>query len=324
MKKLIVFFFLILAGWVIFTLYRQRQEPDLAEEYRYAIDNAADVVQIKINYRLMDPDIVLEKEKGAWRLNGKYKVRPDAIDNLLNAIEHLELQYIPTAAARTNMMRDLASTGTKVELLDAQNQLLKSYFIGGNTPDESGSYIIMAGSNSPAIATISGFTGSIRPYFIMPEIEWRDRTVFSEPYDNISEIVVEYPGRESSSFVIREQDGAFRAYPLSDNIDVSHRSPRAGALEAYLLHYKKISAEAIIEDPALLANLSRKTPFSQITIRRKDASEYRTAFYPLALDNEDSRPLVERYHLIDNQGNLYLVQHLLFGKLFVDLENFFE
>ena len=223
------------------------------------------------------------------------------------------------------MIRDLATTGTKVEMYDYQDQLIKSYFIGGNTPDERGTFVIMEGSQSPSVATLKGLEGSLRPYFIMPENEWRDRTVFAEDYNALEEVMVEYIDQPFSSFSIRRQPHGFKVFPVSDRINLSGRIERSGAVESYLQDYKKVSAEAVVNDRALAAQLEEQRPFARITVRKKGAEEYQATFYPLIPDDfEEQKNNIERYHILDNQGNLFLVQHRLFGKLFVDLDNFFS
>ena len=325
MKKLIVTVVILLTAWFIYKQYQKGKAPDLAEEYRYAISNINDIAKIRINYRLMDPDITLEKVNGFWQLNNKYRARRDAIENLLKVIRGIELQYIPTPAARTNMIRDLATTGTKVEILDRQDHLLKSYFIGGSTPDERGTFIIMNGSQSPAVVTMTGFEGTIRPYFMMPEKDWRDRMIYTEDYNQLQEVIIEYPDRMESSFAIRRQQRGFAVFPLSDQINTLDRKPRKGAIEAYLQNYKSIGAEAIVDAEVVRENLEGRQPFARILIRRNDQSEYQTAFYPLILEESSSmNQQIERFHLIDSEGDVFLVQHLLFGKLFVDLNNFFD
>lgn len=325
MKKFIITILLFASGWLIFNLYQKKKTPDLGAEYRYAIADPDRVAKIQINYRLIDPDILLERKKGYWLLNGKYRTRADAMENLLSAISTIELQYIPTPAAKENMIRNLATTGTKVELLDAQNQVIKSYFIGGNTPDDRGTFMIMNGSQSPSVVTLSGFEGSLRPYFIMPEIEWRDRTVFAENYDKLEEVIVEYNNEPSSSFALRKSEDGFSVFSTNDRLDVANRAIKRGSVEAYLQNYKKIGAEAIIDDANLWQKLTNQSPFARITLRRSDHSEYQTTFYPLELeDTENRNQPIERYHIIDNEGNIFLVQHRLFGQLFVDINNFFN
>ncbi|MBK8504885.1 MAG: hypothetical protein IPL46_23335 [Saprospiraceae bacterium] len=78
--KWIAIIILIIAGWMIYDLYQKKQTPDLAAEYRYAHKEVDDIAKIRINYRLIDPDILLEKKKNYWLLNAKYRVREDAME----------------------------------------------------------------------------------------------------------------------------------------------------------------------------------------------------------------------------------------------------
>jgi hypothetical protein len=322
--KWITTIILVLAGLVIYGLYQKNQTPDLAAEYRYALQDVDEIAKIRINYRLIDPDILLEKKQEYWLLNGKYRVREDAMENLLNAIRKIELQYIPTTAARKNMMVDLATTGTKVEILNKKGEVLKAFFVGGTTPDERGTYMIMDGSQSPAVVTLSGFEGSIRPYFIMPEIEWRDRIVYREDPDLIEELTVDYPGQPQSSFSVRKQGEGYRVFPLDDRIKTKDLVPRQGAVEAYFRNYRSLGAEAIMDDSALITHLQAGQPFARILIRRSDQTSCETRFYPVDIQVSATSKQIERYHVLDDQGNLFLVQHLLFGKLFLGFDYFFE
>ena len=315
---------LVLAGLVIYGLYKKNQAPDLAAEYRYALSDVDEIAEIKINYRLIDPDILLEKKQDFWLLNGKYRVREDAMENLLNAIKKIELQYIPTAAARKNMMVDLATTGTKVEILNKKGEVLKAFFVGGTTPDERGTYMIMDGSQSPAVVTLTGFEGSIRPFFIMPEIDWRDRIVYREDPDLIEELTVDYPQQPQSSFSIRRQEDSYQVFPMDDRIAVDEFQPKRGAVEAYFQNYRSVGAEAIMDNQALISSLQTRQPFARVLIRRSDQTSYETQFYPVDTELSATSKRIERYHLLDDQGNLFLVQHLLFGKLFLGFDYFFE
>ncbi|MBK8504886.1 MAG: hypothetical protein IPL46_23340 [Saprospiraceae bacterium] len=222
------------------------------------------------------------------------------------------------------MIIDLATTGTKVELLNGNNEVLKAFFVGGTTPDERGTYMIMDGSQSPAVVTLTGFEGSIRPFFMMPEIEWRDRIVYRENADLIEELTVDYPGQTQSSFSIRKQKDTYRVFPMDDRINTTNLHPRQGAIEAYFHNYRSVGAEAIMDNPALIEILRTKQPFATVLIRRADQTSYEARFYPIDIEESATSKRIERYHVLDDQGNLFLGQHLLFGKLFLSFESFFE
>jgi hypothetical protein len=68
----------------------------------------------------------LTRGSSGWIFNEKYPVRPDAIENLLTAVDKIRMRFKPTEAAVTNMVEDLASNGIKVEVYGKENQLLKA------------------------------------------------------------------------------------------------------------------------------------------------------------------------------------------------------
>lgn len=323
--KWIVAIVLIFAGVGLYFLYNRERTPDLAVEYRYAVTDVEQIGRISINYRLMDPDILLERKQDFWELNGKYRAREDAINNLLDALKKIDLQFIPNAAARENMIRDLAATGTKVEIYNHRGEVIKAFFIGGVTPDERGTFIIMDGSRSPAVVSLKGFEGTIRPFFIMPESDWRDRIIFREDPDRISELTVYYPGEEHLSFSIIKRDQAYQVVTPWKSPGGEDPAPRPGTVEAYLWKYRSVGAEALLNDPDLRKSLLNKVPFVQITIRRTDHSEYSARFYPVVINGgERISQRIERYHVVDSEGDIWLAQHLLFGPLFQGIDSFFS
>lgn len=324
MRWIVAIILVIAVAGLIF-LFRQKSTPDLAASYHYAIKDVTRVAKIKIDYRLIDPDILLERKNGFWQLNGVYRAREDAMVNLLKALERLELQFIPRPAGKTTMLLDLATTGTKVEIFAENGELLKSYFIGGSTPDERGTFMIMAGTYDPAVVSMAGFEGTIRPIFIMSEIDWRDRIVFREDPDHIQELVVEYPGQPEASFILRRMQHELAAYPFKDDVKSLGLKPKPGAIESYLMNYKSVGAEAILSIPNLQEQLLREDPFVRISVRRSDASSFNVQLFPIKKDPEGSvRQQIARYHLMDDQGAVYLVQHRVFEKLFLGRDFFFE
>jgi len=325
MVKWIVSILLVLSAAGLYWQYYSDEVPDVAAEYRYAIPNVEDIATIKISYRIIEDKILLERKEGYWELNGKYRARQDAMTNLLTAIEHMELQYIPGAAAVETMTKDLATTSTRVEILDGKGETMKAYFIGANTPDDRGSYIALAGTQKPAVVAVSGAEGSLRPRFVMPEIDWRDRIVFREKMEEIEEITVDYPANRNASFAIKNTDGEFDVFPLRDNQIVDGEKVRRGTIENYLNRYRSVGAEAIIRDLELAADLHNSVPFVRIRVRRNDDSYYEARLFPIGIDPTGSvRQQIERYHLLDNNGDLFLIQHRVFERLFLSLDYFME
>ena len=60
------------------------------------------------------------------------------------------------------MVKSLASEGIKVELYDRKGEKIKAYYVGGATPDERGTYMIMENAEEPYVAHIPSWEGNLR------------------------------------------------------------------------------------------------------------------------------------------------------------------
>ncbi len=318
-----VAFLVVAVALVLFWFITEPSKPDLAAEYRYAIENPDLIQKIKIDYRLFEPDIVLERRSDAWWVNHDFKARKDAIENLLDALHRINLQFIPRPAAQEKMIVEMAATATKVEVFGKNEELLKSFFIGGTTPDERGTYIILEGTRAPAVVSMDGFEGSLMPRFAMPLHDWRDRMIFEVSQDEIKELVVHYPSKRESSFVIRRSYEGLQVYPLDDHLGTG--TYKRGSVEAYLQGYKFVGAEAIIVDTTIHDSLIKRTPFVEIELTKTDDSKYAVQLFPVVpVAKNYGNQRIQRYHLVDSKGDIFLIQHRVFEKLFLGLDYFFE
>lgn len=295
-----------------------RDNEDFTADYQFAIDKTERIETIKIDYRLIEPDIVLTKQRnGIWAVNGQFLVRPDAMRNLLSALERMELAFIPNEKGRKTMVRDLATTGTKVEVFDKDHRRVKAFFIGGNTPDERATYVVMDGSEKAAAVTLSGFEGSIRPIFTMPLHEWRDRMFIKVKPDSVVSISVSYPDDTASSFNLVKKGSSFQMF---DYLGVE-MAIRDGAVESYLYDLRAIGAEAIIEDEQLVQQVTGRQPFAEIIIHIEGQFPNEYIFYAQQ-PSDNTKVKIQRYYAIDSRGDLFLTQHRIVKSLFRSISYF--
>ncbi len=298
------------------------KKTDLGAEYRYAVPQIEKVQQIHIMDR-SGRGTLLTRSDDHWTYNGTHRAREDAMENLLNTIKRVELAYIPRPQALKNIIKGLSSEGVRVSIYGPRERLLKCYYVGGSTPDERGTYMIMEGSDQPAIVTMPNFEGSLRTRFVMSSLEWRDRIILRYEQEEIRGLTVEYPAQATESFALVKNENGWMVQPLNENAN-SNRKPRAGSVEAYVRAYKKVGAEALIDDETLTKDLSKLNAFAILTLDSEDGHQRVLSFYPIHHNDHTSvRDRIERYHCLDEDGNLYLVQHLVFKDLFIGIGFFF-
>ena len=80
--------------------------------------------------------------------------------------------------AVADVVKDMATEGIKVEIYAKNGKALRTFYVGGSTSDDRGTFMMMENSNEPYVMHIQGFQGMLRPRFHTDEQDWRDRFVF--------------------------------------------------------------------------------------------------------------------------------------------------
>jgi len=324
MNRTILFLLLfVLLGsataWYLLT-NSDAKASQLGEDRRFKVENTDDIYKIFIADRRRGERTMLKRKDGFWSYNEKYTARPSAVQSVLDAIRRVEMQYQPPKAAVQNMVKSLAADGIKVEIYNKNNQLLKSYYIGGSTSDERGTYMILDGAEQPYVAHIPGWEGNLRFRFNLKGDDWRDKTIFAEKATDIQSITVEYPKNKNKSFRLEKNGANYKIKPFYDVTPVINRPLKAGKVEQYLEGFRSLGAEAFENENPKRDSVRQLTPFSIITMKNIKGEEKSIRLFPIFTNHD----VVERYLVDVNNGDFMLIQHLVFGKVMWGYDFFFE
>lgn len=275
--------------------------------------------------------VTLERKGRAWQYNGQWMARENAMENLLHAVENIQMKYKPAEAAVPNMVEDLATYGIKVELYDRVGELLKAYYVGGGTADERGTHVIMEGSEQPYVAHLPGWQGNLRFRYNLRGDDWRDKSVFAERPDHLVRITVDYPRQKSKAFELERQGNSFLVRPLHVTTSTIPGGPAPGAAERFIYGFESLVAEAFENENPRRDSILQTLPFSIIQIERKDGSVKEVELYPVrplttlwdAAQEVPSQP-VERYFAATDDGDFFLVQHRVFRRVLWPYQAFFS
>ena len=323
---LIIFVLLALAtGWYFYGK-GGATESTLGWDRNFKVENEDEIYKIFIARR-DSITTTLERQGDHWIVNGKYKARPNAMHNILEAVTMLELKYVPAKAAYDNIVREMAARGIKVEVYGKSGKLLKSYYVGGVTADARGTYMMMDGSEQPMVMGLPNMDGQIRTRYDMVGDDWRDRTVFGYQADEIQAVSIEYPTNRNKSFKLRREGNDFVVEPFYENqLRINQPVDKAG-VEAFLYNFESLIAENFINDQPNKEELNELLPFAVVSVTDKDRNERKVKFTPKyrlnAATGERTTDIVERYYLFVNNGELMLGQHRVFKKIFWAYDAFF-
>lgn len=326
--------FILLGALSVWYLLSNAADPyaSLKEERRFAVADTSRIGKIFLAHR--DNETVSLERKGThWIYNGKWIVRPGAMENLLDAVRRIEIKYQPAQAAVPNMVRNLGSEGIKVEIYDKRNRLLTVYYVGGSTPDERGTFVIREGYNQPYVAHLPGWEGNLRFRYSLKGEDWRDRSVFAEDPDRILSVSVEYPKQRSQSFRLEKKESGYRVTPFYPGTPEIRASFRPGAAEAYLVGFENLVAEAFENAYTGRDSVEQMIPFAVVTLKDRDNQVKTVKFYPILPASPATDPksgmlsgsaAVERYFASVSTGDFMLVQNRVFKKIFWAYPFFFE
>ncbi len=306
-------------------------------EKMFAIDDAEEIHKIFLADRKGNTNTLTRNGPGEdWIYDGKYKARPGAIRNLLDAMTRIRVKFRPASAATEFLVENLSTGGIKVEAYNKAGEKLKAYYVGGSSQDDYGTTVIMEGSDEPLIAHIPNWIGTIYNRYSINGIDWRHKGIFEEDPDDIQSVKIDYPGPELNvnSFVLnRISSRKFTVEPLYATTPILEKPVQAGKVEAFLVEFEKKIAEAFRNDHTDKENLIKQLPFCEITMVKKDGTEKRVKFFPIFPEDAQigkeeyglvatNRP-VFRYFADVNGDDFMLVQQRVFGEIFWGYSRFF-
>lgn len=262
-----------------------------------------------------------------WIYNNKYNANPNVVDNVLDAVTRVRLQSRPAQAAIPNMIKTLSTKSTKVVLYDKNDKILKSFYVGGVTPNELGTFMILEDSDNPYIMEIPMAHVSLKQRFFTGDEKWRDKTLLEYEPKEILAISAEYPKRKNKSFKLTKNNKTWKVEPYYPTTKKIEKELNTDLVETYLKEFKKLGAETFESRENFIKRESNQREFCILRMVLKDGSQEEIHFYPIQRykDGDKTKPEpVTRYLTMNNKNDSYLTQHLVFQDIFWAYEFFFE
>jgi len=268
------------------------------------------------------------KAAGQWTVNGKHLVRRDAIETLLYTIKKIDVKEPVGKKATDFVVKKLASEAVKCEIYQ-QGELTKAYYVGGETQDQTGTYMIlidvetMQPSAKPFVTYIPGFEGFLTTRYFTDEKDWRDRTVFSYVPNTIKSVKLEIPDKPELGYeVLQIAENKFQVRSLGDNSLLTDLDTLA--VKQYLSYYQQINYETMqlgMKQKEIDSTLATQ-PINVLTVTNNAGEKNSVKFFPRKPKKEafdvDGKPLQfdpERMNAVLSSGEMAVVQYYIFGKL---------
>jgi len=339
-RKLIIIT-LALAVVAVWLVWRSRNGTVREELRDFAVKDTGAVTKIFLADRA-GKNIELEREfdaagkpTGKWRVNKKYLARLDAVNLLLETLHNVQMRSFVASTAYNTIIRQLSTTGIKCEVyLNESDKPEKVIYVGGETQDSKGTFMMLEKSIVPFVTEVPGFDGFLTPRFFTKEDEWRWKNMFNLTGEDISSVVINYYPDSARSFRIdfRSPIDFFVSSPVSGE-KIIHAD--TAKVVNYLSQFVDVNFEFfdfMLKQPQRDSILHYR-PRCEIIIADKGGKQKKVKFYPIQVNpftimktdttGDDAKYDTDRmYAFMNNDSELVGVQMFVFGKFFRALFDF--
>ncbi len=184
---------------VIIIIYNSGKDTEQRVLRDFFIEDTASINKIFLVDK-RNQEITLKRQNGYWTVNDRYRARRDLVNLLLETFRRMEISSPVPKEKYDYVLRSISVKGIKCEIYQ-NNRLSKTYYVGGVTQDNTGTYMIMENSDVPFVVHIPGFSGYLTVRYNTFINEWRERIVFNYHVNDIHKIYVEYPDNLNESFI---------------------------------------------------------------------------------------------------------------------------
>ena len=311
-KKQFFYFTLIILIIVLPECIPSDKKSTITDDNNFAVSDTASVSKIFIADR-SGTTITLNRVESDWIVNNKYKVRKDAITTILNTIQQIRIQRPVPKNAFETVVKNLATTGVKVEIYSDTKMPIKTYTIGNSTANHLGTYMLLTDAESPFIVHIPSFNGFLSPRYgiqggKLSEKDWRTTTVFKLNSNDINTILIKHIQKPEESFMLI-------ARPMSlfnhEGNKVSFEQEKVLQL---LNNFKLLNCESYKNKDE---KIKLATPLHELIINADTLRTY--AIGGLIEKNKDENFNVKRMYATLNNGELMLIQDYVFNKVLITI-----
>ncbi len=335
-KTLLYLVILAVLGFgIYFFLLKKTDSPYSADEAGFTIKDTGAIGKIYIVTN--DGDAVLvERTDSAWMVNKKYRALPSMLNLLMGTLAQQTALYPVTKNAFDNVIKSMSTDGIKTEIYGRDGKKMRVFYVGGTAVNNTGTNMLMDGAHTPYVVQVQGFDGYLTPRFTTNIKDWRDRTVFSMPAEEIKTISVQYADKPINSFVVNNDNGTInvKADPeIMNHLD----SINQRKAHIYIKYFTNVNCEGYLNGVAGMDSAISKAPKqSTIDIVGLHGQHQHADIYWMGLnkrsknvtqsdpDVPDDYDADRLYAVINNGQDTVMVQQQAFKKIFRKAFEFYQ
>jgi hypothetical protein len=269
----------IVLGIILYWLNtKSRESTFTAANTAFAVEDTAAIDEIHLS-NLQGQEVILKQQPDhQWRVNDKFQASQTKVETLLHTIYHVEVKKPVPLESRENVIKSLATQNVQVDIYQDDN-LVRSYYVGHQTPSELGTYMAMNNEDKkPYVTHIPGFYGYLSSRFFCDPDEWRSTLIWNFNPVAIQEVKVDYPNGDKEPFHLqKEGENAFTIKHLNKNSKLKNYDLKQ--VKRYLMNFRDFHCVRDMKDIAKRDSLMQYTPDARLTVKDDTDNKRSLAVY---------------------------------------------
>ncbi|MEE1303413.1 MAG: DUF4340 domain-containing protein [Bacteroidales bacterium] len=216
-RIILIVSFLLIVGVVAILLLKDNSTI----EQNYHIEDTKTITKVIIDDKDGNHLELIKETDSIWKANNS-PANMKVVDMLLSTLKDMRIREPIAQAARNNIVKQLAASGKTVKIyqdaysinlgfikLFKKEKLTKTIYVGSETQDNMGTYMMLKGEESPCIIYIPRLKGYLSTRFSALEDFWKSHAVFKYNRDEIASLKIEIPNQKSESFMLTKNGEGF-------------------------------------------------------------------------------------------------------------------
>lgn len=218
-KNRIILFSTLLLIVVVVVVLLLRDNSTI--EQNYHIEEPKSITKVIIDDKDGNHLELIKETDSIWKANNS-PANMKVVDMLLSTLKDMRIREPIAQAARNNIVKQLAASGKTVKIyqdaysinlgfikLFKKEKLTKTIYVGSETQDNMGTYMMLKGEESPCIIYIPRLKGYLSSRFSALEDFWKSHAVFKYNKGEIASLKVEIPNQKNESFSLTKKGEGF-------------------------------------------------------------------------------------------------------------------
>lgn len=243
MKKTLVYVLLLAVLGVGLYMMFDKKEGFSEKDSNFNIKDTGSIG--KIYLAAMDGKTILleRREDGTgWMVNKNDRALQSTVVSLLGTFRQQVGKHPVPASKHNVIVQALSTSGVKVEVYDKKGEKMREFYVGGETRDYDGTYMLMTGSETPFVVEIPGFPGYLTTRYTTEFMDWKDRAIFMLKKEDIAKVSMQYPGEPLNSFVVYQDKNGKITGEVDPGISVNNELNQR-RVELYFTFFDRVYCE---------------------------------------------------------------------------------